>query len=127
MRRMTWILVVALAGVLVFVVGGLLDPESVPVARAVELTGPAPEPGPPPEPGPSARGYFVVPPQVFDFREDDDGFRNDDDNAVIPVDDDADDDDYGVDDDDADDPGDDGVDDDPDDLDEEDDGIDDDD
>lgn len=119
---MTWILVVALAGVLVFVVGGLLDPESVPVARAVELT------GPPPESGPPARGYLVVPPQVFDFRADDDGFRNDDDNAVIPVDDDADDDgDYGVDDDDADDPDDDGVDDDPDDLDEEDDGIDDDD
>lgn len=122
MRRTTWFLVVALAGVMVFVVGGLLDTGSVPVARAVELTGPAPEPGPP------ARGYSVVPPQVFDFREDDDGFRNDDDNAVIPVDDDADDDDdHGDDDDDADDPGDDGGDDDPDDLDEEDDGIDDDD
>lgn len=64
MNRLAWIAIVALAGVTVFVAGDLLDPESVPVAQAVELTGTVPADRPPRE------GFFVVPPRVVDFRDD---------------------------------------------------------
>ena len=64
MNRLAWIAIVALAGITTFVVGDLLDPESVPVAQAVELSGTAPGESPPLE------GFFIVPPRVVDFRND---------------------------------------------------------
>lgn len=64
MNRLAWIAILALAGITSFVVGDLLDPESIPVAQAVELSGTAPVDRPPPE------GFFIVPPRVVDFRDD---------------------------------------------------------
>lgn len=66
MNRLAWIAIFALAGITSLVVGDLLNPESVPVAQAVELTGTAPTDRPPPE------GFFIVPPRVVDFRHADD-------------------------------------------------------
>lgn len=113
MNRLTLIAVVALLGLAAFVVGDLLDPETVPVAEAVELTGTAPEEGP------ARDGFFIVPPPVVDFRE-----RSDD---SASVGDDADDDDADSLDDHLDDEGGSVDDDDADSLDDEDDSVDDDD
>lgn len=67
MNRLAWIAVVALAGLVPFLVGDLVNPVAVPVAQAVELTGTAPADRPPPE------GFFIVPPRIVDFRDDADG------------------------------------------------------
>lgn len=79
MNRLVLVAIVALTGVMAFVVEDLLNPDSVPVARAVELSGVAPEPSP------AAEGFFVVPPRVVDFSLD----GGDDDGSAEPSGDDA--------------------------------------
>ena len=78
MRRLAFAAVVALAGLATFVVSDLLEPEAVPVAGVIELSGTAPATGPPVE------NFFVVPPRVVDFRDpsDDDPADEDDLGAV---------------------------------------------
>ncbi|HVR31842.1 MAG TPA: hypothetical protein VMS74_03935 [Acidimicrobiia bacterium] len=74
MRRLAFVSVIALAGLATFVVSDLLEPEAVPVAGVIELSGTAPATSPP------AEGFFIVPPRVVDFREpsDDDSAGDDD-------------------------------------------------
>ena len=86
MNRLAWIAFVALAGLISFLVGDLLNPVAVPVAQAVELSGTAPADRPPPE------GFFIVPPRVVDFRDDADDSEGSTDSSGSP--DDATDDDF---------------------------------
>ena len=126
MNRLAWISVVVLAGITSLLAADLLDPDPVPIARAVELTGTVPTDRPAPD------GFFIVPPRVVDFRDDQEESDESDDSSDTtgssvpenslddasqgPGDSDADDD-----------PEDDDADDSPDDLDDEDDSVDDDD
>lgn len=78
MRPLVFVAVVALAGLATFVASDLLEPQAVPVATAIELSGTAPATGPPID------GFFIVPPRVVDFRElsDDDSAGDDDQSPV---------------------------------------------
>lgn len=73
MRRLAFVAVIALVGLAAFVVSDLLEPEVVPIAGVIELSGTAPATGPPDE------GFFIVPPRVVDFRDPSDDDPGDDD------------------------------------------------
>lgn len=72
MRRITSAVLVVLVAFGAFAAADALGPESVPVADAVELHGEVPESGPPPS------GFFIVPPQVIDMRDDKPPARHED-------------------------------------------------
>lgn len=84
MSRLSWVVMFGVAFAAAFLAGGLLYPDPVPVAGAVQLTGTAV-----PATGSTSDGFFIVPPRVVDFSDLDpddldDDLGDDDDDEHAP-------------------------------------------